>query len=316
MSEASSSPEVFARTPFSLPSNRTKAELARRSAFLGVIAWLSVCLVTTAMYPGVAQQLQSLLMMSGLFGLASAVGLMQLVARDQRRQFTILEQLHREAFTDALTGVANRRVLDECLSEMMLSCHEDRLPLCLMMIDIDYFKKLNDTYGHAVGDAVLKNTSATLTTYVRTTDVVSRYGGEEFAVITPGVDLTMARRLSERIRMAVQQQDLPAEVARKEVTVSIGLTAMEDGDEPDTILNRADDALYRAKNAGRNCTFCHADGSYLCITPAEPSAESVALTAVPLWPDIVPKVDERESQTSTRSSQAPVNTTSGRFSQD
>ncbi|MHC4879657.1 MAG: GGDEF domain-containing protein [Planctomycetota bacterium] len=269
MSDRSSIPAVLDRAALNRAFGDTKAELARRSAFLGVIAWLSVCLVTTAMFPVLAEQLRSLWMMSGLVGLASAVGLMQLVTRVERRHFSILTELQKEACTDALTGIANRRVLDQHLAEVVLASREDELPLCLMMIDIDYFKSINDAYGHAVGDDVLKNTSVTLTTYVRTTDIVSRYGGEEFVVVTPGVDLTMARRLSERIRVAVQQQDLPTEVEEQEVTVSIGLTALEDGDEPASLLDRADNALYHAKHGGRNCTFCYVDGNYLCISPGQ-----------------------------------------------
>ena len=248
------------------PSRSVRTDLAKRSAFLGVVAWLSVCLIATAMFPNVAENLNRLWMMSGVLGLVSAVALMQVVARDQQRNLELLAQLHHDSNTDALTGVANRRELDRCLAELVVYCQDTDTPLCVMMIDIDYFKRLNDTYGHGVGDDVLKNTGATLSKFIRSTDLVSRYGGEEFVVVSPGVDLATARTLSERIRIAVQQQPLPDEANETEVTISIGVTAMKPDDGPATILSRADNALYCAKNAGRNCTFCFVDGCYLAVT--------------------------------------------------
>jgi len=248
------------------PRQSVRSDLAKRSAFLGVIAWLSVCLIATAMFPNAAASLNRLWMTSGVLGLVSAVALMQVVARDQQRNFELLCRLHRDSSTDALTGVANRRELDRCLSELLHYCQQNATPLCVMMIDIDYFKRLNDTYGHGVGDDVLRHTGVTLSKFVRSTDFISRYGGEEFVVVSPGVDLNTARPLSERIRLAVQQQRLPAKAADTEVTISIGLTAMKPDDVPDSILSRADTALYSAKNAGRNCTFCYVDGFYLAVT--------------------------------------------------
>ena len=253
------------RTHFD-PSRSVRTDLAKRSAFLGVVAWLSVCLIATAMFPNAVQSLNRLWMLSGVLGLVSAVALMQVVARDQQRNLELLAQLHRDSNTDALTGVSNRRELDRCLAELVVYCQQTDTPLCVMMIDIDYFKRLNDTYGHGVGDHVLKSTGATLSRFVRSTDFVSRYGGEEFVVVSPGVDLATARTLSERIRVAVQQQPLPDEAAETEVTISIGLTAMMRDDAPTTILSRADNALYSAKKAGRNCTFCFVDGIYLAVT--------------------------------------------------
>ncbi len=262
------------------PSRSVRTDLAKRSAFLGVVAWLSVCLIATAMFPNVAESLNRLWMMSGVLGLVSAVALMQVVARDQQRNLELLAQLHHDSNTDALTGVANRRELDRCLAELVVYCQDTDTPLCVMMIDIDYFKRLNDTYGHGVGDDVLKNTGATLSKFIRSTDLVSRYGGEEFVVVSPGVDLATARTLSERIRIAVQQQPLPDEANETEVTISIGLTAMMRDDAPTTILSRADNALYSAKKAGRNCTFCFVDGIYLAVTqPPQDAARTPPLTS-------------------------------------
>lgn len=248
-----------------------RSDLARRSTLLGLIAWLSVCLIATALFPEAVRQLNRLWMMSGLVGLVSAVALSQIVARDHQKNLELLAQLQRESCTDALTGVANRRVLDAGLQRFMQYCQAERRPLCLMMVDIDYFKTLNDTYGHSIGDDVLRKTGQTLSAFVRSTDLVSRYGGEEFVVVTPGVDLTTARELSERIRLAVQRQPLPPETGDDEVTISIGLTAMEADDVPATLLQRADHALYYAKHAGRNCTFCYVDGIYLGVTPSRDS---------------------------------------------
>lgn len=258
------------------PSHSVRTDLAKRSAFLGVVAWLSVCLIATDLFPNVVQSLNGLWMMSGILGLVSAVALMQVVARDQQRNLELLTQLQHDSNTDALTGVANRREMDRCLAELLSYCQQNDTPLCVLMIDIDYFKRLNDTYGHVVGDDVLRNTGVTLSKFVRSTDFVSRYGGEEFVVVSPGVDLTTARSLSERIRVAVQQQPLPDKASATEVTISIGLTAMTPEDAPATILSRADNALYCAKNAGRNCTFCYVDGIYLAVTQPRVNAAQTA----------------------------------------
>ena len=264
-----------------------KADIAKRSAFLGVVAWLSVCLMATAMFPTVAERLNRLWMMSGVLGLVSAVALMQVVARDQQRNLELLTRLQRDSSTDALTGVANRRELDRCLADLVGYCQQNHTPLCVMMIDIDYFKRLNDTYGHGAGDDVLRNTGETLARFVRSTDFVSRYGGEEFVVVSPGVDLNTARTLSERIRLAVQQQRLPESVSDSQVTVSIGLSGMTPDDAPAELLERADNALYCAKNAGRNCTFCFVDGVYLGITrPVEHVTHELPADPGQQWPSL------------------------------
>lgn len=232
----------------------TEVEQARRTTFLGVTAWLSVCLVVAGMSPELAAKLNSLWMMSGLIGLASSVGLFEVVKRDGRNQRDVLKHYMKESRTDPLTGLANRRQLDFRLADLMNESIRKKAPLYALLIDIDHFKQLNDTYGHQAGDEVLQEMGRTLMQCVRKDDFVARIGGEEFVVIAPGLNLSTARAMSERIRAEVQRKTFSICDQPPEVTVSIGLSTMKSDDSPKSLLHRADTALYRAKNAGRNCT--------------------------------------------------------------
>jgi len=149
--------------------------------------------------------------------------------------------------TDALTGVANRRRLEAYMSERAGKAE----PLSLIMLDIDHFKQVNDKYGHAVGDEVLKHFTKTVQKAIRPEDFLARYGGEEFTVIC-SADLDQAARIAERVRKAVQ--NTPAKTAAGEirVTASLGVARLIDGESPEQCRERADKELYRAKQNGRN----------------------------------------------------------------
>ncbi|MGE3770306.1 MAG: PleD family two-component system response regulator [Bdellovibrionales bacterium] len=161
------------------------------------------------------------------------------------------------ALTDPLTGAYNRRYLDIHLPRLFERARQSSRPLSVIMLDIDHFKKINDTYGHPAGDAVLVELVTRLNKNLRSFDLVTRMGGEEFAIVMPETDLETAEMVAERLRKATANDafrldklslDLP-------VTISIGISALQaanDG-QPQQIVKRADDALYRAKNAGRNC---------------------------------------------------------------
>ncbi len=159
------------------------------------------------------------------------------------------------ATVDGLTGVYNRREFNRWLHIEMEKAQRERQPMSLMMFDIDYFKKLNDNYGHQSGDIALRSVSALLKQNVRPGDIVARYGGEEFAVILPQASADEAVVIAERIRRAVANQSIEV-VDHKiiQVTASLGLATHLIGDDQtdEDLLGQADSALYRAKESGRN----------------------------------------------------------------
>lgn len=162
------------------------------------------------------------------------------------------EELERLARTDLLTGLPNRRHLDEQLVRLASAARRHRTPLAVLMVDVDHFRRVNEGHGHSGGDAVLHEVARRLRRTVRTEDIGGRWGGEEFLVLVPSTGLDGGWRLGERIRAAVADEPmaLPSG-ATVYVTVSIGAAA-GDGAEPERLVSRADDALAEAKLAGRN----------------------------------------------------------------
>jgi diguanylate cyclase (GGDEF)-like protein len=166
-------------------------------------------------------------------------------------------QLHaaieKMATTDGLTGLFNHRVFQERLSEEFRRMSRFADPVSLLLTDIDYFKRVNDTYGHPVGDVVLKDVSRTIGQTIRNIDIAARYGGEEFAVILPGADGEGAKNIAERLRKAVMDKTFSADGRSFRVTVSIGIaTAPADAANKEELIEKADRALYHAKHNGRN----------------------------------------------------------------
>lgn len=173
----------------------------------------------------------------------------------QSRSFEERDRLDELARLDALTGLPNRRQFDEALHREWGRARRSGESLALLMIDIDHFKQLNDSYGHPVGDQRLREVGRALAECAtRGTDLVARYGGEEFAAILPAADMAQARALAEMMRAAVAQLRLASPVAGGFVTVSIGVGCVGTvgTDEPHDLLERADAALYEAKKAGRD----------------------------------------------------------------
>ena len=154
-----------------------------------------------------------------------------------------------ELRTDPLTGACNRQALDEALATFLADQTHGSAPLSLAMVDIDFFKQINDSRSLLQGDRVLKELAELLRQTIRQRDVLARYGGEEFVVAMPYTELYNASTLAERIRVAVQDE--------LSITVSIGLAASAHGDTPSTLFSRADSALALAKTAGRNCVYLH-----------------------------------------------------------
>ena len=166
----------------------------------------------------------------------------------------LLDKVNYMAITDALTGLYNRRRFHDALSSEYERAKRYGTPFSLIMTDIDYFKRINDHYGHDAGDSVIKEISKILVKSVRDIDTVARYGGEEFMVILPNTDKTHARIVAERMRQATENHDF-AGVDWK-ITTSVGISGMPDAkvENEDKLIRCADFAMYRAKQLGRNRT--------------------------------------------------------------
>jgi diguanylate cyclase (GGDEF)-like protein len=207
-----------------------------------------------------AQQLVFIMTVTAL-GLAALLSqlrgtALELEARVQDRTAQLRaanDQLQTMALTDSLSGLLNRRALFDVMRREVERNRRHRHGLAVLMFDIDHFKNVNDRYGHAVGDRVLRHVAAVAAGTVRSTDALARYGGEEFVIVAPETDLRQALQLAERIRVAVQSSEIGADQHTLQVTASFGAAIMRDDDEePDQILRRVDTALYTAKAAGRN----------------------------------------------------------------
>jgi diguanylate cyclase (GGDEF)-like protein len=165
-----------------------------------------------------------------------------------------------EASRDALTGLANRKVFEEALQQRIGECRRRQSRLSLILVDVDHFKQINDRHGHLTGDDVLRGLARVLSGAVRQTDLVARFGGDEFACILPFTTLQNATRVAERIRTSVAAGTLLSDGSQLQITLSTGVAEFSRDDDAQTVLKRADTALYASKHAGRNCTHFH-DGS-------------------------------------------------------
>lgn len=162
--------------------------------------------------------------------------------------------LERAAATDKLTGLVNRQAFDFLLDQGIKQAQRERAPLSLLMIDIDHFKTINDKYGHLAGDKVLQSVAEVTIAALRKSDVVCRWGGEEFLVMLSDCDRNAAYALAEKVRQQVEQLTTEGLAAIK-TTVSLGATEMQAIDTESTLIARVDEALYEAKRAGRNRTI-------------------------------------------------------------
>ena len=159
------------------------------------------------------------------------------------------------AITDPLTGLHNRRYLESHIGTLAEQAASRGKPLALMILDIDFFKSVNDTYGHDAGDDVLREFATRIRKSIRGIDLAARYGGEEFVIVMPETDLHVAGIIAERLRRSIASEPFSIEKGTKriEVTISVGISMLEEKNEPVAdVLKRADQALYRAKHDGRN----------------------------------------------------------------
>lgn len=160
-----------------------------------------------------------------------------------------------EALTDPLTGIGNRRKFDAALAEAIRASEDGRSPLSLIICDIDHFKAVNDAFGHRIGDEVIKTFARMLVTSIRDVDTVTRYGGEEFAIILPGIDEAAAASIAERMRAQLEIKKLTIRQTKRDVgrlTASFGVAERRQDDGVETLVHRTDGQLYKAKAAGRN----------------------------------------------------------------
>jgi diguanylate cyclase (GGDEF)-like protein len=172
-------------------------------------------------------------------------------ASQQRHLEERVESLHRQANHDPLTKVANRAAFDRRLNELVTRRTDTGANFSLIICDIDHFKRVNDIHGHQAGDEALVTFAKVLTAHNRDGDLVSRYGGEEFVILSPDCDIDTATQRAETIRLCVEQTPLPS-IGNQAVTASFGVTEVQAGDSPDSVVARADRALLQAKDEGRN----------------------------------------------------------------
>lgn len=234
-----------------------------------------------------------------VFGTGGAPLGAAMMMRDVATQVTLEQRvlsLHEQATRDALTQVANRAEFDRALSQRVAQCVQKRLPLSLIICDIDHFKKVNDTFGHQAGDAVLIAFGSLLKKHVQGGDLVARYGGEEFVILCSDCNNASATKRAEKIRAELEAIPQPA-LNGKCLTASFGVTELQDGDTPETMLRRADRGLYQAKANGRNMVVQLGAGirseataperrgwfsSWFRSAPAEALVQRTLITAVPL----------------------------------
>lgn len=191
--------------------------------------------------------------MGPLRGEDNSINSFFLIVQDVTELATYEQKLVRMNTVDPLTGVYNRRFLESRLKEECARHDRYSRAFSILMIDIDFFKKVNDTHGHQGGDLVLKNVASKAVSVTRKTDFLARYGGEEFCCLLPETDGIAAETVAENLRTHIEEMENPFQNGVIKVTISLGISSFEKGDSPETLLKRADQALYGAKNGGRNC---------------------------------------------------------------
>jgi diguanylate cyclase (GGDEF)-like protein len=196
-----------------------------------------------------------------ILGVGTGLSLIWLSLSSQRSHLQML------ALTDGLTGLLNRRAFDEALQRELIYAQRHKRATALVLIDLDFFKRINDAHGHSAGDEVIRRVSATLRVGLRGSDAIARFGGEEFIMMLRDADLSQALMVAERVREQVDSlRDLPGSV---HVTASVGVAVSSPADTSESLLRKTDEALYCSKRSGRNTVKYHPQGYEDCIYAAE-----------------------------------------------
>jgi diguanylate cyclase (GGDEF)-like protein len=225
--------------------------LLRRAALPALLMPLAVALVVRAGEQALGwsheEVIATIAYLSGLGAITMVMAMAWLLHNldNQRRES---EQFHNAAYTDALTRLVNRRGFDEALERLLQGHRQTDRGFTLLMLDLDHFKHYNDDFGHLAGDRALQITSEILASELRPQDLATRFGGEEFAVLLPETGAAGARRAAQRLHGAFHARAWP----HRAVTASIGIAGVHPGDTPESLIARADSALYAAKSAGRD----------------------------------------------------------------
>ncbi|KUP08132.1 hypothetical protein Q73_07135 [Bacillus coahuilensis m2-6] len=214
------------------------------------------CITSTIVFIYLIQDLFVLVRIVVLFWTSSffAAFAMVYLLNYLRQSYALLKQYEEASTTDFLTGLGNVRQFDEMYNQVLQQTIEKKKELSFMMLDIDYFKRVNDTYGHKEGDEILKQISAILKYQARSFDFVSRNGGEEFSIVMPDTPVEKAKQLAERIRIEVEQNQFILTTEQSiNITISIGISHYPTVQDPIHLIHFADQSLYKSKSAGRNC---------------------------------------------------------------
>lgn len=174
----------------------------------------------------------------------------------KRKQFVDSRELLRVSITDSLTGIYNRTKFTEEINRWTDYCNRNNSPLCLVIFDIDDFKRVNDNYGHLIGDRVIQNIASTVKEEIRDTDIFARWGGEEFVILLPKTDIHQATEMMEGIRKRIQNNKYDM---LENITCSFGLVALRKNEKQESLLQRADRLLYEAKDCGKNIVVYDVD---------------------------------------------------------
>lgn len=238
-------PEIYLNLTWTFAISGLTVCQAMRTASASLLVLLAVTLAHT-LEPGV-QRLHLIWILAALsFGMLSAF----LLEKAHKRMFLHQDSLTLSANLDGLTGLWNRSCIERFLTEQVARADRYGTPFSVVLIDIDHFKQVNDTHGHAVGDSVLRQFAKLLSEHVRAVDKVGRLGGEEFLIVLPEIEGRQARLAVEGLRQRINAFDFDT-VVRK--TASFGIAEYQPGESQGRLLERVDQALYRAKAAGRDC---------------------------------------------------------------
>ncbi len=220
-------------------------------------AMLASTVIHPAAYPRRVEAFHFLLTALVLPAIAALAGQLSALRKKQKTQSRelqqALEQLRVVATRDELTGLPNRRLMLELLAQENRKSKRQSERLCCCLIDLDHFKPINDTQGHQAGDETLRMFARIMGTQLRVGDILARWGGEEFLLLLPATKINAAAQVVERLRMHCANPDNWGEHAGKRVTFSAGLVNMAEGETIERGIARADAALYKAKDSGRNC---------------------------------------------------------------